>query len=375
MKMKRLVTGKQWIVAALALLLFAAGGMAFAEERIQLAILLDTSNSMDGLIGQAKGQLWKVVNELARSKRHGVHPVLEVALFEYGNDGLSESDGYIRMVSNLTTDLDKISEELFKLTTNGGSEYCGMVIGRAVDRLSWSRDGDVLKAIYIAGNEPFTQGPLPYAVSCAKAVRRGIIVNTVFCGSDDEGVSTLWKDGADRADGRYMSINQDEAVVRITTPFDKDIVTLGDQLNATYVGYGRRGKELKERQAAQDTNAASMGPEATVQRSVAKAQGAYSNSGWDLVDAVQNKAVTLGSLKDDELPVEMRKMTLPQKEKYVQGLVARRAELQEKINAANEKRRLSVAEQMKDNAGAHTLDQAILTSVRDEASKKGFLIE
>jgi hypothetical protein len=172
-----------------------------------------------------------------------------------------------------------------------------------------------------------------------------------------------------------MSINQDEAVVRITTPFDKDIVTLGDQLNATYVGYGRRGKELKERQAAQDTNAASMGPEATVQRSVAKAQGAYSNSGWDLVDAVQNKAVTLGSLKDDELPVEMRKMTLPQKEKYVQGLVARRAELQEKINAANEKRRLSVAEQMKDNAGAHTLDQAILTSVRDEASKKGFLIE
>ena len=66
-----------------------AGG--FAEEKIQLAILLDTSNSMDGLIGQAKSQLWKVVNELARSKRHGVHPSLEVALFEYGNDGLPKN--------------------------------------------------------------------------------------------------------------------------------------------------------------------------------------------------------------------------------------------------------------------------------------------
>ena len=372
--MKRLVPCTKWIVAAL-MLLFASGGVAFAEERIQMAILLDTSNSMDGLIGQAKAQLWKVVNELARAKRHGAHPVLEVALYEYGNDQLRDSDGYIRMVSNLTTDLDRISEELFKLTTDGGSEYCGMVIDRAVDGLSWSRTNDVLKVIYIAGNEPFTQGSFPYAVSCAKAIRKGIIVNTVFCGSFDEGVSTFWKDGADRADGRYMSIDQDEAVVNITTPFDKDIVILGDELNATYVGYGSKGEALKERQAAQDSNAASMGAEATVQRSVAKAQGAYSNSSWDLVDAVQNKAVTLGSLKDDDLPLEMRKMTLPQKEKYLQGLVARRTALQEKINTANEKRRVYVAEQMKNNAGAHSLDRAILTSVKDEAAKKGFTIE
>ena len=373
--MNRSIPRTKWIVAALVLLMFAAGGMAYAEERIQLAILLDTSNSMDGLIGQAKQQLWKIVNELARSKRHGVHPSLEVALFEYGNDGLEESDGYIRMVTNLTTDLDRISEELFKLSTNGGSEYCGMVIDRAVDRLSWSRSNDVLKVIYIAGNEPFTQGPVAYRGSDSKAIRKGIIVNTVFCGPFDEGVETFWKDGADRADGRYMSINQDEDIVVITTPFDKDIVRLGDELNGTYVGYGARGEELKERQSAQDSNAATMGAAAPVERSVAKAQAAYSNSGWDLVDAIQNKTVTLGALKDDELPAPMRKMSLPEKEKYVQGLVAKRAELQKKINDANEKRRVYVAEQMKSQAKANTLDQAILGSVKEQASKKGFLID
>jgi len=73
--------------------------------------------------------------------------------------------------------------------------------------------------------------------------------------------------------------------------------------------------------------------------------------------------------------VEMRKMTLPQKEKYVQGMVSRRTALQEKINAANEKRRLYVAEQMKNSAGANSLDRAILTSVKAEAAKKGFTIE
>jgi hypothetical protein len=365
---------KRVVLITLALLL-ASASLAIGEDRIQLAILLDTSNSMDGLIGQAKSQLWKVVNELARARRNGKSPVLEVALFEYGNDGLAGSEGYLRMVSDLTTDLDRISEELFQLTTNGGSEYCGMVIDRAAEKLSWSRAKDVLKVIYIAGNEPFTQGPIPYAVSCAKAIKKGIIVNTIFCGGFEEGIATFWKDGADRADGRYMSIDQDEVVVAIDTPYDKDIVSLGNELNRTYVGYGSRGESLKSRQDVQDSNAASMGQEATVQRSVAKAQGAYSNSGWDLVDAVKSKDVDLGALKDEDLPAEMRKMTLAQKEQYVRDLTKRRTELQSKINITNEKRRAYLAAATKNSSDKSTLDVAILTSVKEQAEKMGFSIK
>jgi hypothetical protein len=353
----------------------AQGRAAIGEERIQLAILLDTSNSMDGLIAQAKSQLWKIVNELARSRRNGKSPSLEVALFEYGNDGLAETDGYLRMVSNLTTDLDKISEELFALSTDGGSEYCGMVIDRALARLAWSSSNDVLKLIYIAGNEPFTQGPLPYAASCAKAITRGIIVNTIFCGSREEGIATFWKDGADRADGRYTSINKDEVAVSIDTPFDNDIIQLGNELNKTYVGYGAKGEILKTRQAAQDSNAASMGQEANVQRSVAKAQGVYSNEGWDLVDAIQNKAVTLGALKDEDLPADMRKMTPAQREEHIRALAVRRADLQKKINEVNEKRRLYVAAEMKKRSQANTLEAAILLTVKDQAEQKGFILK
>ena len=375
--MNRMVSGfkKFLVIAAVALVWAGAAAMGHAEEKIQVAILLDTSNSMDGLISQAKAQLWKVVNELARTKRHGVHPRLEVALFQYGNDGLSEESGYIQMVSDLTTDLDKISEKLFQLSTNGGSEYCGEVIDRAVARLSWSPSNDVLKVIYIAGNEPFTQGDVDYTRSDAKAVRRGIIVNTIFCGPFDEGVATNWKDGADRADGRYMSINQDAEAVSIPTPYDGDIVKLGDQLNGTYVAYGSGGKAGESRQAAQDANASSMGAAAPVERSVAKAQGAYTNSGWDLVDAVKNKEVALGSLKDDQLPDAMRKMTPADREKYLQGLSKQRADLQAKINELNEKRRVFLADAQKKSSQGNTLDTAILGSVKDEAAKKGFIAD
>ncbi|MBI4567205.1 MAG: VWA domain-containing protein, partial [Planctomycetes bacterium] len=76
---------------------------------IQVALLLDTSNSMDGLIAQAKTHLWRIVNEFARATREGARPELKVALYEYGNDGLKVETGYVRQVAALTDDLDKVS--------------------------------------------------------------------------------------------------------------------------------------------------------------------------------------------------------------------------------------------------------------------------
>ncbi|MBU0618051.1 MAG: VWA domain-containing protein, partial [Planctomycetes bacterium] len=158
-----------------------------APPRIEIALLLDTSNSMDGLIGQAKTQLWKVVNEFIPARRDGRQPELRVALFEYGNSGLPASEGHIRLVTPLTDDLDKVSEELFALTTNGGSEYCGQVIQVATNCLDWSASSDDLKVIFIAGNEPFTQGQVDYRAACRAAISKGIVINTIFCGRGAEG--------------------------------------------------------------------------------------------------------------------------------------------------------------------------------------------
>src|SRR5690242_1233076 len=77
---------------------------------IQMAILLDTSSSMDGLIDQARSQLWTVVNEFITAKREGKRPELQVALYEYGKPSLGASSGFIRQIVPLTTDLDKVSQ-------------------------------------------------------------------------------------------------------------------------------------------------------------------------------------------------------------------------------------------------------------------------
>ena len=184
------------------------------DQNIQLALLLDTSNSMDGLIDQAKSQLWKIVNELALAKcADGKKPNIQLALYEYGNDGLPSSEGYIRQVSGLTDDLDLISEKLFSLSTNGGNEFCGQVINSSLNQLAWSASANDLKMIFIAGNEPFTQGKISYRTAGLMAREKSVVVNTIFCGPFDEGLRTNWKDGADITGGTFMSIQQDMKTV------------------------------------------------------------------------------------------------------------------------------------------------------------------
>ncbi|RJP63998.1 MAG: VWA domain-containing protein [Ignavibacteriales bacterium] len=342
------------------------------DNSIQLALLLDTSNSMDGLIDQAKSQLWKIVNELAVTKKNGQTVDLNVALYEYGKDDIPLQEGHLRNIVPFTKDLDKISEELFNLKTNGGDEFCGKVILNAVDNLQWNKSNDDLKIIFIAGNEPFTQGDVDYKEACKKAIGKGIIINTIFCGSYDEGVQTSWKDGADIADGKYMNIDQNAQMVHIDAPQDVEIIKLGQELNKTYVAFGQGASEYKTRQEAQDQNAMTMASEVMVQRSVAKSNAQYNNSGWDLVDAEKEGKVKVDELKEEELPKEMQKMTTTERKEYLDKMAKEREALQNKINQLNDERNKYVAKKMLENKNENTLDAVMIKAIQEQAKKKNY---
>ncbi|MBK6621298.1 MAG: VWA domain-containing protein [Saprospirales bacterium] len=343
-------------------------------HHIQVALLLDTSNSMDGLIDQAKSQLWKMVNELATSKKDGESPTIEIALYEYGNDALSGAEGYIRQVTGLTADLDLVSEKLFGLTTNGGSEYCGAVINRAVGQLVWSDSNDDMKIIIVAGNEPFDQGPDPYRDACKTAIGKGIMINTIFCGNYDEGVRTFWKDGADLADGKYFNIDQDQQVIHISTPHDQRILDLNEKLNSTYIGYGDQGEQRVQMQSTQDSNAASYGAANAAERASFKAKESYKNTSWDLVDAMEEDEAVIEKLDKDDLPAEMKDMDKKEQKEYVEAKAKEREEVRKEILELEEKAKEYQAEKRKEmsESGEDTLDKVMSKTIREQAEKKGF---
>ncbi|HYI12022.1 MAG TPA: vWA domain-containing protein [Thermoanaerobaculia bacterium] len=339
---------------------------------IQVAILLDTSNSMDGLIDQARTQLWRVVNEFGSARKDGFMPELQVALYEYGNDGLPAAQGHIRQVLPFTTDLDKVSEELFALRTNGGQEYCGQVIGEAVRGLRWSLSGDDLKVIFIAGNEEFTQGSVDYSKAAQEAIGRGIIVNTIFCGDKGQGLATKWGAGATLAEGLYVAIDQNARIAEIEAPQDREIALLGAKLNETYIAYGVKGEEGMLRQSAQDKNyEAKMS--ANVERQIAKSTANYVNVSWDLVDATKNGAIDVEKIKPTDLPPEMRNMTATQRKAHIRQTEQKRIEIQTKITILDGERKKYIAARMqKLPPAATTLDEAIIAAVRETGRKRGF---
>ncbi|MBA3065489.1 VWA domain-containing protein [bacterium] len=344
---------------------------------IQMAILLDTSGSMQGLINQARSQIWKIVNELASSEKDGNNPLIQLALYEYGNDRISRDENYLRQLLPFSADLDIVSEKLFSLTTNGGSEYCGAVIMDAADNLQWDKGADVYKVIFIAGNEPFTQGTVNYTDAIAAAKKKDIFVNTIFCGRRQQGIATGWQDGALLAGGDYLSIDQRARIVAIQAPQDEEIGRLGRELNDTFIFYGGKGAVAKKEQEAQDKNVVALKESGSyLQRALFKAKAQYSsNVSGDLVNAVKEEKIKLKDIKKEELPPELQKMDKEELEKYVQDKISERKKIQDKISNLNDERRKYVADERKKQAGAsgeQTLDQAVSEAVRTQAEKKKF---
>jgi hypothetical protein len=366
---------RKWTLAAVAILMinsaFAPPRETKEQQSIMLAILLDTSNSMDGLIDQAKSQLWKIVNELAAAKcADGRKPNIKIALYEYGNDRLPSSEGYIRMVNPLTDDLDLISEKLFSLTTNGGSEFCGQVIHTSLKQLNWSDSRADLKMIFIAGNEPFTQGSVSHRLACGVAKEKDVVVNTIHCGNFEEGIRTQWKEGADLTGGNYMSIEQDRKTVYIASPYDDKIASLNDQLNKTYVYYGESGDKKRESQATQDSNAASYGQANKVERAVSKSSHAYRNSSWDLVDASKEDEQAIVKAEEKYLPSEMKGMNGDQRKAYVKQKATEREKIQQEIQTLNKKRQEYIVQNTPKELADNMLDAAMLKAIREKARVK-----
>lgn len=352
-----------------------AGTLKIGKRKIKIALLLDTSNSMDGLIDQAKAQLWKLVNELALAKCGDERPMLEIALYEYGNSGLPMNEGYIRQVAMFTDDLDLISEKLFSLTTNGGDEFCGQVIQSATTQLDWTGDDNDLRLIFIAGNEPFTQGSVNYAGSCKTAKQKDIVVNTIYCGSFDEGLGSGWKNGALLADGSYMSIEQDRKTEYIETPYDQEIAKLNDKLNDTYVSYGAEGYSKKQNQVTQDANASSYGISNTTSRVASKASAFYSNASWDLVDASREKDFDVTKMKESELPKEIQGKNKAEKEAFIQQKSKEREDVRSQILVLNKKRMEYIAEKQKASGDTNSLDAAMIKAIKEQAARKNFTFQ
>jgi hypothetical protein len=348
---------------------------AAKAKNVDVAICLDISGSMEGLIDSAKNKLWDVVNELAKIKPT---PNLRVALYTYGCDAYDPKVGWIKKDLDLTTDLDALYQKLFALKTNGGTEYVTRVCRDAVRDLKWSEDKDALKLIFVCGNEPASQDPLVKLKEAADfAISKGIIVNPIYCGGSDDGDARDWREFAALCGGRFAAIDQNRGSVAIATPVDKQLAELGVKLNETYVRYGKDGEKKKENQAAQTANA-QMQPAGVAQsRAYSQANGIYRCDDWCLVDKLKaDPNFDISKIAEEDLSPEMKKLKPAERVAYVKDMTAKREALQKEVVALEAQRQAYIAAEMKKNPNpsARAFDAAINETLRIQAQSKGIEI-
>lgn len=299
---------------------------------VQIALLLDTSSSMDGLVDQARQQMWEVVADLQTDENDQPRAV-SVALYQYGNSNLPSEAQYIEQLSPLTTDLDQVTVKLHGLATRGGKEYAPTAIARAVEELDWSDDDGTLRCIIVAGNESFHQGPTTMGTALDAAANRGIRVLPVFCapGRSPQVGHSSWQEAAKIAGTTLETINSDQQVVESLSPYDQEILQKSQQLQETNLFTQEYRPNAFAGQAEQ-----CITEKVAVDRAVVRNSQATEK---DFVAAYASGEVKLEAVPGSALPAQLQGKSRQEQSQLLAQRQKEREALQNEIQTLSKKRK------------------------------------
>ena len=315
-------------------------GLAKAKD-IEIVFVVDTTGSMGGLIQGAKTKIWNIVNDILQHQKKGTK--VKIGLVAYRDRG----DEYVTQITGLSENLDDVYSTLMAFQARGGGdepEDVRRALHESVNSIQWSKTRKNLsKIIFLVGDaRPHTDyNDYPTTVETAKSAKKnGIIINTIQCGKLRE-TDKYWREIAQYAGGEYFAIPQDGGTKTISTPYDEELTGLSRKLDEKYIPYGKVAEQKRTysvRKATADRMAAEAPAEAMASRAYNKSINAYSYSKDDLVQAIENKTISLEDIKENELPLEMQKMSKEEQKKYVENMIKERKEIREKIKSISKKR-------------------------------------
>jgi Mg-chelatase subunit ChlD len=350
------------------------------QATLEMVFVLDTTGSMGGLIEGAKQRIWGIVNEVMQTS---AHPAVRIGLVAYRDRG----DEYVTKVLPLTNDLDKVYSTLMDYEAGGGGdtpEDVRHALADGVRRAGWSQGSPRLaQIIFLVGDAPphedYFEEP-DTATTTAEAVQRRMIVNTIQCG-EIPGTKEVWQTIARRGQGQYFSIAQDGGVQAIVTPYDEQLGELGRNLGGTYLAYGGGAGVVGDSYRAEATSRAEFiekdvvakaAPMARADRALNKAVNSEAYVG-DLLQNIENGSVKLDSVKDEDLPADLRKLSPDARKQEIEKRLAQRRNLRaEIVTLAKQRDEFIAAERRKQGGDKQSgFDAAVATALKEQLSRKG----
>ena len=344
-------------------------------KRVEVVFVLDTTGSMGGLIHAAKEKIWSIASTLAQAQQA---PEISMGLVAYRDRG----DAYVTRVVDLDRDLDSMYAKLMDFSADGGGdgpEAVNEALAAAIDRISWSRDQSTYRVVFLVGDAPphmDYQDDVKYSEVVAAAVAKGIVVNTIQCGSSSDTVAP-WQHIAALGRGRYFTVEQAGSAVAIETPFDTRIATLAAELDGTRLYYG--SAQQRAAMAAKVDATTRLTEEASVAARARRGAFNVSSAGEanllgerELVDDVASGRVDLAAVPPAQLPASLAALPPEAQNEVIARAAQKREELKRQIAKLAAERDSYIEAQVEADGGAGaSLDQQIYDAVREQAAPLG----
>jgi len=349
-------------------------------KTVEVCFVLDTTGSMGGLIDGAKKKIWTIANGIVAADKGAK---VKFALVPYRD----RNDEYVTKVFDLTDDLDKVFSDLQSFNANGGGdgpESVNQALDDAVNKISWAAGDGATKLVVLVGDAPphmDYQDDVKYAKTCESAVRKNLIINTVQCGSDGS-TTPIWQEIARLSEGSYVALEQSGGMVVVETPMDKEIAELSGKIGELAVPYGSREQKLSV--ASKNASAASAPAPVAADRAYFNASGGGGAGGGggfggkaiqgrgDLISDVREGQVELGTVKVEELPENMQRMSAEERKDYLKKQGEERDKLTARVNELSKQRQAVIdAENKKLNNGkGDAFDAKVTEIVNGQVNRK-----
>jgi hypothetical protein len=233
--------------------------------------------------------------------------------------------------------------------------------------------------VFLVGDAPphmDYQDDVKYPQVVAAAAAKGIVVNTIQCGTTSDTVAP-WRHIASLGRGRYFTVEQAGSAVAIETPFDARIATLAAQLDGTRLYYGSPAQQdamaAKVDATTRLTEQASVTALARRGAFNASAAGSANLLGeHELVDDVASGRVDVAAVPAAELPAAIAALPAEERRARLAETARTREELKREIASLAAERDAYLEAHIDAAGGADSsLDQQIYDAVREQAAPLG----
>lgn len=350
-----------------------------AHPKIELVFVLDTTGSMSGLINAAKEKIWSIASSMASAQ---TAPDIKIGLVAYRDRG----DSYVTQTIALSNDLDSMYAKLMDFKAGGGGdtpESVNQGLFEAVNNMQWNQDKKTYKVVFLVGDAPAHmdyQDDVKYPETLAIAEQKGIIINTIQAGQDNNTQAT-WQHIASLGSGDYFQVQQSGNAIAISTPFDKQLAELSEKLDNTRLYFGDEADKQQQalklsatKKLHKEASEASKARRATFNTSASGKANFLGNK--ELVEAVSSGSIALADIPESDLPAPLRPLTSVERTAYIAKQHQQRVELEQEMKKLAIQRNKYLSKKVAESGSREdSLDGQLFESITAQAQQKGILYE